>query len=341
MQDLRTGFRFFSAVLYAAVLVASIPAQVTKATVDIGGPGTQGSEGGDPPVLTDGVVASGQIEYCYDSSTGTLDVTVSNTTPQDPGVNNPVITEVYFNLPYLAVTGATYLGQTGGSGILFVAVIDGDTFAMPNPNIAPGFGSFSVKMNLLMGAVGGITNPAADTWLLDPSDLNTGPVTFSFQLSGPNLDTITADTIASVPSVPPPPGNTATAVFKFQSSGDSGDPGSAAIGTSDGCVPGLWYAGEPCIGQTINVLASGTPGCHGCLVLSFDNTPTVISGINVPLSPPYFIAGGTILSSIQDIELMIPNNPTLVDKTVYMVWVTIDPPLDINFSEVVSLTICN
>ena len=130
----------------------------------------------------------------------------------------------------------------------------------------------------------------------------------------------------------------AIAAFKFQASSDQD--GSAALGTDAGCVAGLWYAGEPCIGQTITILQSAAPGCHGCIVLSFDNTPTDIGGIPVPLSPPYFIAGGVQTSSIQDIDLMIPNNPGLVGQTVYMVYATFDPIFGISFSEVVPLLIC-
>lgn len=344
MRPIQTAAHLSVTILCATVLAVSVPAQITMATVDVGGPGTQGSEGGDPPLLSDGVVATGQIKYTYDSSTGILDVEVSNTTPQDPGVNNPLITQVYFNLPYLAVTGATLLGQTvagGGSGIPMSFEVDGDTMVNPNPITAPGFGNLSVLMTTGGGPVGGIANPDANQWTKDVFELNVGPVTFSFQLAGPNLATITAETIASTPSTPPPPSRVGTAVFHFQSSGPEN--GSAAIGTKAGCVPGLWYAGEPCIGQTITVVEGAAPGCHGCIVLSFDNTPTVISGIPVPLSPPYFIAGGTVPSSIQSFELQIPNNPSLVGKTLYMVWLTVDPLpfLEINFSEVVSLTICN
>ena len=111
---------FASGALLFATLFATPTGSpsVTTATVDIGGPGALGSEGGDPPVLSNGVIATGTVTYVYDSRKGLLEVTIDNTTPQLSGETNPVITEVYFNLPALAVTKAKLIDQAppGGSG---------------------------------------------------------------------------------------------------------------------------------------------------------------------------------------------------------------------------------
>lgn len=344
MRD-RRFLPFLSPLLPVACLFGlalGVPGQsVTEAMVDIGGPGALGSEGGDPPTLSGGSVATGTISYRYDSSTGLLDVTVANTSPQILGEVNPLITRIYFNLPYLAVTGATLRGQStafSSEGIPLRAKVDVDSLHKPNPVRAPGFGRLNVELYSGMGIKGGIANPAATSWPVPTSKLNMGPVTFSFQLTGPHLDRLTATTFATTPSVPP--SRVARAVFHFQGGGTCGND-SAAIGTSGDCVPGLWYVGEPCLGETITFLRASAPGCHGCLLFSMDPTPTVISGIPVPISPPYIvIAPAVAASSIDPLSLLIPERPELVGLTGYFVFAVLDPVLGPLTSEVVAVTVC-
>ncbi|HKB15912.1 MAG TPA: hypothetical protein VKF62_07590, partial [Planctomycetota bacterium] len=127
-------------VFIAGLLAGTAAATVTNATVSIGGLGGFTSCGAqNPPVICDGVTpATADLDFVYDDgvSPPTLSVTVTNTSPVTPGVGNPLITNIYFNVPVGAVSGLTLVGGPAGWSLNF----DANLAANPNPNGADGMG---------------------------------------------------------------------------------------------------------------------------------------------------------------------------------------------------------
>src|SRR5262245_25889009 len=159
-------------------------AQVTTATVNLGGPGANGSEGGNPPTLSDhSTIGTGVMTFTYDSSIARLQVQVENTTPDVPGDLNPVMSSVFFNVPHGAITGMTLVSQTGGSNgatPAFSFVFDADVANAPNPNTADGLGAYTCGLyEPSGGGVEGIANPAASAWVRPLSELYESPVVFT------------------------------------------------------------------------------------------------------------------------------------------------------------------
>ena len=218
-MDRRTLGCIFPA-LICCLLNTELSAQTDGYVLPIGGAGAVGSEGGDPPILSDGSGALGSMDFSYDSATGILDLVVSNQTPQLPDEANPVITEIYFNIPARTDVTIELLSQTAPTGNepSFAMIVDDDPFNSPTLNAAGGLGSFAV--GLYASAVfGAIANPEASTWDLPVAAPVIGPVTFRFQVSGGDASHLTAADFALSPSSNPPGDVSTSGVFKFQAGG--------------------------------------------------------------------------------------------------------------------------
>ncbi|MFT5049550.1 MAG: hypothetical protein ACI8QZ_000943 [Chlamydiales bacterium] len=187
----------------------------------IGGPGTCGSDGfDDPGRLNDGITEGAALYiFVLDPGAATLTVEVVNTSPVLVGVNNPLLTDIYFNAP-VEITGMDLMSQASSAGVdpTFDFTFDADLDTAPNPNGANGFGAFSVGLNDPGGIDGAIANPDADTYVTDPSTLAVSPCTFVFSLTG-DLTGLTSRSFKTRYSVVPPGTKVATGSGKFQAGG--------------------------------------------------------------------------------------------------------------------------
>ena len=323
-------------------LAGTAAAQISNAAVLIGGPGACGSEGGDPPLLSNNTPASASLRVFYDASIGVLQVEVTNTSAVVGNDANPLLTQLYFNLPRGALTGIVLTGQAGSGGAdpAFVPTFDLETGAGPEPNRAGSLGSFGVCLRTGPGSRGGISNAAATVVGGPPGAAVRGPVRFTFQLHGPSLAQLGASAFAQSGSFGGSACRNLTAAAKFQAGGPNAE-GSAWIGTSSGCVPGAFHVGQPCLGNTITFTMSGAPGCVGCLIMTVNPTPTPFLGYLVPAGPPYVdLFGGQIgPNGALTRTLTIPQNPNLVGMTVYYFTVLAENG-SLVFSTRQSLTVC-
>jgi hypothetical protein len=202
--------------------------QITNAKLYIGGPNSCSSEGfNDPGKLADGVtVATATMDFTLNTGTNTLTLVVTNTSPVSAGVLNPLITIIGFNAP-VQVTGMTLTSQTAAIGTpAFNLTFDSNLMSNPNPNGEDGFGAFSAELDNPGGVNGAIANAAADTVSGSPV---TGPVTFTFSLTG-NLAGVTATDFITAFSVIPPGNKPVHGVMHFQ----AGGPQSTSAFISDG-----------------------------------------------------------------------------------------------------------
>jgi hypothetical protein len=309
-----------SLLAFASVLSAQ---NITTATLKIGGSGAFGSEGGDPPVTSSGLVVTATLDFKYEQSTGKLTLVVHNTTPVVPNEPTPLITRIYFNAPPVAVTGMTLLSQlgSGNATLALESTFDADLSTAPNPNNAGPYGDFSMHLGTPGGNVqGGISNPAATENPGPPNEWVKGPATFVFQVSGSTLGITAAAFARALPTGVEGGKPYSPAIVKFQGNG------SAFVGYKPDCSPSSFLVGEPRIGHTVQLYFSGAPGCKGCLFLTFNPTPTVIGPLNVPAGPPYFeVAGGPLSNTPVFVPLTIPNIPALVGQNVYYFLAVVGP----------------
>ncbi len=172
---------------------AATHAQVTQATIQIGGNDSCSSSGfNDPGRLNDGVT-EGRAQYTFtlDGSTNTLTLVVENTSPDVPGVCNPIITNIWFTTHPVLDRVLTLQSQVGSGGIApdFQFVWDPNLQLAPNPNHIEGFGQgFGFANGHLFSSQGlqnGIKNSNATTFVSPPNTLVCGPVTFTFDINGP------------------------------------------------------------------------------------------------------------------------------------------------------------
>jgi len=223
-------------VLLATPLLGSLAAaQVTTDSIVIGGPGSQSSElFDDPGLLGDGLTeASAVYVFTLDVGAATLEVEVTNTSPVLPGVQNPLLTDVYFNLP-AAITGVTLNSQSAIAGVppAYAFTFDADrTDGLGNLR-ADGFGVFSVELSDTGNIEGTIANPDADTYTVPAAQLSISPVTFSFSLTGTLAGLTASDILLEFSSIPPGT-RSSVAVAKFQAGGVAG--ASAYINEGDPC----------------------------------------------------------------------------------------------------------
>ena len=88
-------------ILIAFTAVAARADSITTASVTIGGPGSQSSEGiGNPGLLSDGTTPGSHVDLTYDADTGLLTLDIFNDGPSG------ALTGLFFNVP-LGVTGAS------------------------------------------------------------------------------------------------------------------------------------------------------------------------------------------------------------------------------------------
>lgn len=302
--------------LTSAVLAQSPTTDVASLGV-LGSKGCQNSD--NPPTLSDGTLATADVAFTYDRNAKQLTVVVTNTSPVTAGVQNPLITDVFFNLPAGALTSLSLVSQAGNGGANpnYSLSLDFNTQANPAPNNVGCFGSFGAKLAKGGGGIqGGIANAAADKPAGPPNAHVVGPVTFVIQCAGPGAANLTADAFTRVRSYKSN-GVAANVAAKFQGGAQGG---SGFIGDFVDCSAAGWVIGEPKIGNTLTIVMEGSPGCYGCFVISLDPGPAIFEGILLPVGYPWlavnsqgFVAPGTRYEQ----QYTIPYNPALVGVTVY------------------------
>jgi hypothetical protein len=312
-----------------------LPAQVSDASTTVGGAGAFGCQGSsNPPTLTGGVLASADFDFTYDQNTRRLTLVVSNTSAVTTNVPNPLITEVYFNLPEGVVDSVALISQTGSGG-------DTPDFAPVLDDRAACHGTFDVAL-LVSNIHGGIANPNADRLPGPPGRAVIGPVTFVLELAGPGAGTLTANAIAAA-FTQDAPSHTAFAAAKFQGGG-LGAEESGFLGTNNDCRGSVYVVGPPRIGQEITICDAALPGCHDCLWVSLNAGPTMFMGFVFPLGLPLLAIvnrNDIPASGMNCVVLDIPNDPRLVGRAIYFAHLTHPPgnPAAFSFSDEVKVVI--
>lgn len=330
-------------IVFTALLTASaLTAQSTTAatTIDTGSVGCQAT----PGLLTGDVAVGATATVTYDSSTGELQLDVTNDTPIIAGEATAVITDICFNLPAGAITGASLINQVGSGGATpaFTLSFDADTGAAPNPNSTACLGNFNICLDAGNGVMGAIANPAA-TNVTAPNTV-TGPVTFTIQLTGPGTSGITAESILATISQG---GSTATNFgMKFQAAGVGGNE-SGFVGANDECRTAVYLDNTPVVGGNFNLCVTGGYGCHACLWVSATPGPTMVGNITVPIGLPIAAAyglGNFGLGGVGNsvcVPFSVPNTPMMSGFTFYAVNITYNA-LNLNgyaFSDPFTITV--
>lgn len=330
-----------SPLFLSAITAMPAFAQITTSEVDLGAAGAFGCQGtANPPTLTGGILASAHLVFTYDASLARLRLEVENTSPVVPGQPNPLIAQLLFNTPHLAVTGLQLLSQSGAGGAAPAFALSFDPDTTNGGNRGACLGEFNAVLSKSAGGPhGAISNPNADTIGGRAGAAVTGPVVFEFQVFGTNLAGLRADAFTSSLSrggVDP-----AVAAIHFQAAG----PGAAESGwlaDAVGCRRGVWVAGVPRIGSTVQLVTSGDVGCHGCLMISLFPGPTIISGVEIPVGFPMLLEAGIFLTGAADaLPIPIPEDPALRGITVYFGIAVFDAnsPAGFNASQGFQLTI--
>ena len=331
-------------VLPALAVVASstlLAAQTSTATTHIGVKGSYGCQNNaNPPTLTGGVRASASLAFAYDAATGRLAVTATNTSPVTKGVANPLLTQLYFNLPQRAVTSIRLVSQTAKKGkAAFTMTSDVDLLKAPNPIHVGCFGNFSVCLSTGNGGHGGIANERADT--IEGKGWITGPVRFVFALRGPGIASLSASSISR--GFSQNAARKVTAAAKFQRGGRGGAQ-SGFLSNGNDCAGLIYLSGTAKKGTTIPFCMSAATGCHGCLLISLNKGPTRFGNLVIPIGmpilevvslPPFPIANTVCL------PFAIPDDAKLVGKSLYFTLATLSPGLVLEFSPRFTVTITN
>jgi hypothetical protein len=193
----------------------------------IGGVGSYSTTNFDNPGLLDDGLTPGaaRFEYTLDDVASTFTVEVFNVSPVTVGIENPVLSAVYFNVPP-QISAMSLMTQTGSGGATpaFSLTFDANLNTGPNPNGTGRFGAFAACLDNGGGVSGSISNPLADTLGVPPGSDVIGPVTFVFSLTG-DLTGLTANHFAMSYSTTPPGDVPMTAAAKFQSGGVAGSSG--------------------------------------------------------------------------------------------------------------------
>ncbi|MCR9244769.1 MAG: hypothetical protein NXI31_07040 [bacterium] len=297
--------------LSAALLTGATLAQTTTACLPIGTNGALGCQSTSAPTLTNGVVATGTIDYSYDAATSQLTVRVTNTSPVVANEDNPVITQIAFSFPFQTVSGATLLSQTAPAGST-------PNFGLqfrPNQTLPLGcFGCFNVILSV-PGVAGGIGNDQA-TQFASPIVV-LGRTEFVLQLRGPGVAGLTADAISQVLSGGGVYDVAAGFEFLgggvggvergFVSSGDPCCPNPATVtGLGTGCapsqftIPTLTSIGAPFVGGPVGVDVSSpsTPSTAGLLISGFSSRFDPIFNLPLPINlAQYGIPGCSLYAS--------------------------------------------
>ncbi len=262
-----------SKLVVGAFALAGSHLAAQDSVIVIGGAGSFGSNGSsNPGTLSDGFTfASARLVFDWDGMTSQLTLTVENNSPVFGGVPNPVLTDVFFNVPS-GVTGLSLASQSGSGGATpsWTLSFDDDLGTNPNPNGADGFGAYNVMISTGGGVQGGISNPNADT-LGVPAGTNVeGPATFVFNATG-NLAGLTAFDFNSRLSQNPPGSQSFVGTAKFQSGGYAGASGflspsdsycstaAAAVDLGGGCGGSQISSELPLMGQACTIELKGAP----------------------------------------------------------------------------------
>lgn len=294
--------------------------------------------------ITGTVTVGADIDVSYDAATGLLDVTVENTTPIVAGQANATITEIHFNLPPGAITGATLVNQigTGGATPNFTLSFDADTATAPNPNGVGCLGDFNISLDNGIGSQGAIANAAAPN--INTPNPVLGPVTFTIQLTGPGASGVNAEAVLATISQG---ANLPTNVgMKFQGGGIGGQE-SGFVGACDFCRTAMYTTGDRSPGGQFDICVTGGFGCHACVWVSATAGPTTVGNITVPIGLPIAAAftlgnfglGGAGTSFC--VPVSVPNNPQLSGFTFYAVNVTYNAlnVVDYSFSQPIEIVI--
>ncbi|MCA8953514.1 MAG: hypothetical protein KDE27_28640 [Planctomycetes bacterium] len=281
----------------AASLAGPALAQITTACLPVGSNGAYGCQSTSSPVLTNGVVATGTIDFAYDPATAQLTVRVTNTSPVVAGEDSPVITAIAFSVPNGTVNSATLISQSGQGGATPAFALQFTPF---QTQIQGCFGCFNALLSI-PGLAGGIGNAQA-TQFNNPVVV-LGRTTFVLQLAGPGVAGLTADAISAMLS-----GggayNVATS-FVFQGGGIGGTangyvssgapccPNNAMVqNVGNGCAPGLLAVptltsiGVPYVGDLVgtDVNSPATPNSAGLLIHGFSTQYDPIFNLPLPIN---------------------------------------------------------
>lgn len=270
------------------------PTEIQVDTVTIGGPGSVGCQGtNDPALLSNGDPASATIQYRWNPSTGRLTLIVTNTSPFQANQRNPVLGNIYLNLPD-GVTNAWIANQFASQSC-----------AQPCYQLQRGcyscecLGIFNARLKKLptYDLRGSIARANAPLLPSPSSSMVRGPVTFRIQIESPIRNLYTVYSFSRLPSNPGAPGDHAVvAAGKFAGSGSGGGctggtTGQGCIGTRP-CLPGTvenlggacgaptdptLTVSAPIIGQVVNLrLESDFPNSHMWVLYSFGDFAPVI-----------------------------------------------------------------
>lgn len=329
--------------LVLSSLLGVAPATQTTGQIVIGGPGALGRNGGNPPTLNDGTtVATGTIDYTYDDQTGILTLVVANTSPI-VATPNPIISDIYLNLPAPAVAGAILLSQTPTNPTAQNFTLAVDTNPMPGGTITvPTFGNFGMQLTIGSGVAGAIANAAAPPSNIDapPGSWVYGPVTFEILIQPAVPGQFTASSFARSFSKVSGTDRAINAAVQYVRGGAFGD-FEGIIGNAPGCIPGGWFSGSPCLGNTVELSFSSAPGCFGCLFASMSAGPSGPYPIGAPAWPVF--EGITPASNVVSQSYVIPNDARLIGMTAYFLVFMNDPmnpAAGFDTSDGFSVTIC-
>lgn len=280
---------------------AMAQSSVTTSSLAIGGPGALGCATPllDPPTLEDGVLASADCDYSYDSFSQILTLTVTNTSLIVPGEPNPLISKIYVNLPQLAIASATLISQAGSGGATpnFTLAVDTNVTDTLGSLVSGCFGKFGLRLQHAPGLNGSIKNAGADLIAGTPSAMVVGPVVFQIQIVGSSAasESLIAQAFSHSWSVNDTTSTTTNAAFLFAGGiNDTGGILGSGPAAGGGSAAG-WVTGTPQAGQTITVVQSGTPTWSGVFVASTSPGPIVVGSHTYGIGPDFFVVlNGTI-----------------------------------------------
>ena len=302
----------------AALFALPLSAQVTTHTLQIGGNEAFSCSGGvNPATLSDGTtLASAQLAFRYDSTSGILGIIVTNTSPVQSGQDNPVLDGFVFNVPEAAVTGVTLQAQSAASGATpaFAATVDTDLRRGPNTVAFNCFGNFNVMLD--SAGTGGIANASAGSWTSPAGSLSMGATSFQFKLDGPGIAFITARTIAlqfsRFTSL------YANAAAHFREGGSQGADGEISS-VQDACFPTMWMSDQAQLGTTTNLFFSATTECNTVVLVSWNEGPFRVGPALVPIGPPLLFVQAFVgfPNDPVSVPLPIPNNRFLLEGPIF------------------------
>ncbi|MGE0142621.1 MAG: hypothetical protein AB7T19_04965 [Planctomycetota bacterium] len=335
-----------SLILSSLSLTAALSAQ-TSAVVHVGATGDVGCQASidGRPLLTGSVAASAEFAFEYDATTGRLRLIITNTSPIVAGEATPLLTRAWFNLPDVAVTGASIVGQSAAGGAAPAWVLDHDS----NARSANCLGDFDVEIGVDGNTVrNGLANAAATNVGGPAGAAVVGPLELQIQLTGPGIHTLNASAIAFGYSQSAAAASTNVAA-KFQAAGIGAEE-SGVLGNATNCACGAWANGPARLGQPVTICQEGEAGCHDCVWVSLEAGPTPFGApfnLIAPIGLPILAVFDFDFPSNNRIcfELDVPNDANLVGLTLYFATLThpaiLTGPQDLSFCGPMSLTIQN